>query len=217
VPEVVSKLEELLRDSCYPTVSLDRVYAPNAAFYLEVTRLTNPFTGEVVIGPRPGTPNLKKQFTLLKRNLRNNQEINLVDVGAFEGETLLEVCEALENQGIKINQIFLGLSSNAAYEKISDVIKLETGYLFNFGEWVELRDLFGADGRKISGEEDSRLFIPYWENLDWASIPDKNKKSVKTLCKKYNAKLMGLLLSKFSNDEVKRRIGVPVRFGGAVR
>ena len=65
---------------------------------------------------------------------------------------------------------------------------------FNFYEWIELRDLFGIDGRATGILNGIRTFMPYWENLtQWASIPQCNEQKVAELCKYFNARLLAKL------------------------
>lgn len=174
----------------FPCVSLDPIYAQdNIIAYLSVTRITNPATGEKSIGSRPGTKPIERQ---IKEISEICSRINLVDCGAFEGDTLLEIIRLLEQQKISVEKIYLAVSSYLARDKISQKSEVITNNLFNFKEWVELRDLLGIDGRKVS--ETDNAFIPYWENLEeWASIPKENVRIVKQLCKQYNSSLIRIL------------------------
>lgn len=187
------ELESVCEMSKLPVISLDRVYISEADAYLEVTRLTDPNTGAVTIAPRPGAPALDEQMDPLRRYKR----ICLVDVGAFEGSTLIEVCKALEDRDISIEDIFLGFSSIGANAAINNDRKMTPLYLFEFYEWIELRDLFAIDGRKVAdgavGESINR-FIPYRENLGkWASIPESFVLEVRELCLRYERALVDLL------------------------
>lgn len=205
--EISSELENKARRNGYPIVSLDRIYFTNADKYLEVTRLTNPKTGEVKIAERPGNNSLEKQIEDLKKEY---DKVVLADVGAFEGGTLLEVCNKLEKEGIEIEEIYLGISSNEANRKINNNRKLSALRLFDFYEWVEMRDFIGIDGRNVGLESDVRTFIPYWENLAaWASIPKENEQNVSKLCKKYNKNIVGLL---WQGCYELNKIGKPVKF-----
>ncbi len=205
--EISSELENKARRNGYPIVSLDRIYFTNADKYLEVTRLTNPKTGEVKIAERPGNNLLEKQIEDLKKEY---DKVVLADVGAFEGCTLLEICNKLEKKGIEIEEICLGISSNEANNKINNNRKLSTLRLFAFYEWVEMRDFLGIDGRNVGLENGVRTFIPYWENLaKWASIPKENEQNVSELCKDYNKNIIGLL---WQEGYDLKKIGKPVRF-----
>lgn len=198
------ELETIARSNGLPVVSLDRVYLTNADGYLEVTRVTDPNTGELTISSRPGNPKLEDQISQLK----GYSEVNLVDVGAFEGDTLLEVCSLLEENRITVKEVFLGYSSIAANEKVSETKEVTTLNLFEFYEWIELRDFFGIDGRRIADQPG--CFIPYWENLtEWASIPGEYEKEVRALCQDYNKRLLSLL-----SKEDLVRIGEPIAYGG---
>ncbi len=197
-----AELEMVARARDLPLISLDRVYAPNADGYLEITRVTDPNTKKVTIGERPGNPSLEEQFMPLQKY----KQINLVDVGAFEGNTLLEICDFLKEKGLDIAEIFLGYSSLEAREKIRRNNKVTVLNLFQFYEWVELRDFFGIDGRRVAQKPD--YFIPYWENLNsWASIPLRYEWEVRSLCLDYNKGLLDLL-----NDEgcLVEKIGKPI-------
>jgi len=202
--QIASKLVEVKS----PIVSLDRVYIPRAQEFLEVTRQTNQQTGEVKIAERPGAPSLKEQIEGIKKY----KTIALADVGAFEGVTLLDICDLLSQQGINVDEVILGISSNDANKKLNARRKVSALNLFNFYEWIELRDLFGIDGRNIGIKNGRREFIPYWENLcKWASISTESREEVETLCKEFNSQLIGKL---WQEGYDLSRIGRPVKYLG---
>lgn len=179
-------------------ISLDRIYFPRADQYLEVTRVTDPSTGNYQVRERPGARPLDDQIKSLKYN-----KISLADVGAFDGTTMLRVCEAVEKNGIEIEDIYLCFSSNSANKSINSSRTLKVLMLFEFYEWIELRDLLGIDGRNTFMMGGDRFFIPYWENLEaWASIPKKYEKNVERLCKEYNQKILDIL--KEENVDISR-------------
>jgi len=205
---VSKQLELLVKRSGLPIVSLDRVYVTNADQYLEVTRMTDQKTGEVKITERPGELNLPDQVSRLK----SYNEIVLADVGAFEGETLSEVCELIESQGIRISEICLGFAGRQGYEKINKKRKVTSLNLFNFYEWIELRDFLGIDGRNFGVSKEGRIFAPYWENLcGWASISRTNRKKVEQVCRSYNCQVIGRL---WQEGYDVSKIGKPTKFGG---
>ena len=184
-----------------PVVSLDRVYLTDADAYLEVTRITDPVTGKITISSRPGQPSLDRQLDQLSQY----RKIILTDVGAFGGETMLETCTLIEQRGIKIEEILLGYSSIEANANINNKRKMTALDLFEFYEWIELRDFFGIDGRRVA---DGSGFIPYWEKpVEWASIPKPYEEAVKSLCQAYNSKLLTLLEE---NGCPTERIGQPL-------
>jgi len=161
-----------------PVVSLDRVYFPKADSYLDVTRLTDQKTGRVRIGPRPGAVPLEQQLAGI------SGPVVVADVGAYEGTTLLEICAAMQ-----VSSIYLGVADKKALDRLSKQVPTLCLYTFDLCEWIELRDLFGIDGRIIPSNG-NRRFMPYWENLPgWASVPQ----DAAPLCKRYNKELLALL------------------------
>ena len=220
VPEAVSRVAldicvpvrdlcALVRNSAYPVVSMDRIYVPTAAQFLEVTRVTNPDTGTVCLGPRSGCAALEEQVQSI-----SGDNIVLADVGAFDGNTIAQVVEVLECAGKTVQNVLLAFSSTTAAQKIRQQKPLTALYTFDFYEWIELRDLFGIDGRNVGLQNGQRQFIPYCENLtQWASIPKDAEKQAATLCRQYNAKLMQLLTQ---NNYDIRKIGLLVPYQGGV-
>jgi len=205
---VADELDKICRRNQRPVISLDRVYLTRADEYLEVTRVTDPLTGNITVMERPGNEPLAAQIDRLKRYKR----VVLADAGAFKGETLLEVCDRLEKAGIEIEELYIGFSSNAANSKINNSRKLTAINLFDFYEWIELRDLFGIDGRAVRENYGIRTYIPYWENLsNWASIPKEREVIVSDLCKRYY-RLLIEKLQKGGYDTCK--IGIQVKWEG---
>ena len=138
--------------------------------------------------------------------------VSLVDVGAFEGDTILDICRRVEEEGIKVDGVYLGFSSEIANGKIGNRYRYRVLNSFNLYEWIELRDFFGIDGRNIENNDGQKMFIPYWENLiKWASVPEENEKEVRELCISYNQKLM-YLLKEDGQDTAK--IGKAVMYEG---
>lgn len=176
-----------------PFISMDRVYIPIAPGYLEVTRLTDPNTGEVTISQRPGQNPIPVQIAGIRK--AGYDAITLIDVGAFGGDTLLEVVSMLVKGGVPVKSARLAVSSYGIDKKVKGIIELSVIEKFNLGEWIELRDFFGIDGRNVGLDDNgNRLYIPYWENLtEWASIPKQAEKVIADLCKSYNKVLMKIL------------------------
>ena len=207
ISSVVQDLEYISRKSGYPVVSLDKIYSPNADSFLEVTRITDPISDQIKIAARPGKPTLEQQIKTLKNEY---QKIVLTDVGAFEGQTLLEICFLLEQEEIQIEEICLGFSSNEANSRINNSRSLTALNIFNFYEWIEFRDFFGIDGRNVGTDNGSRVFIPYVENLSkWASIPKNTEQMGIDICLEYNLRLTTLLVNQGYDLE---KIGKPIQY-----
>ncbi|MBM3234464.1 hypothetical protein FJZ19_05220 [Candidatus Pacearchaeota archaeon] len=205
---VSQQIQSALSQYKFPVISLDRVYVPNAQDYLEVTRQTNPQTGEVRIAERPGSLPLKEQAKKMKKY----KKIILVDVGAFEGTTLLDISNLLSKEGVEIEEIVLGISSNDANSRLKEARKVTVLNLFNFYDWIELRDLIGIDGRNTGIKNGRREFIPYWENLcKWATISPENREAVAKVCKRFNIQLVGRL---WQEGYDLSKLGRPVKYIG---
>ncbi len=213
-----SAVSEKLRSYIYqkelPVIGLDRVYLPAVSDYLEITRLTDPNTGQVILSERSGKKSLSDQLSYL-RSKYSGRSVILADVGAFEGKTILDVCEMLQSQTIAVEEICLGVSGSDAQKKIGDKFNLTVFDSFNFYEWIELRDLLGIDGRNVGVINGKRAIIPYWENLiKWASIPAENEEFAEEICKRYNREIIGRL---WQEGYDLAAIGFPVKFLGEKR
>ena len=166
--ELSAALKNVIRNCKTPLISLDRVYIQNengGSFqmvndFLDVTRRTDPITGAVTLEERPGSSPLVKQIT----DLRNYySKVSLADVGAFTGDTLLKIIKWLENGGISVKQVYLGVAGKDVEAELKDInAEVMTVYGANFYEWIEARDVLGIDGRAVGlSTEGYRLYIPY--------------------------------------------------------
>ena len=183
-------LEEKVLASERKVLSLDRIYVSNADFYLDITRETDSRTGEVKLSARNGCKTLEEQI----KSFKGYDEIDLVDVGVFDGDTLLEVYNLLEAEGVSVGEVFLAVADKNGYNRVNEVKKVNVDRIFNFYEWIELRDFFGIDGRSVLSKDGIRRFIPYWENLGaWAGIPMNNIEDVRSLCLRTNKELKKIL------------------------
>jgi len=190
-------------------LSLDRVYFRNADFYLDITRITDSLDGRISLGERPGSKPLAEQV----KELKSCGELSLVDVGSFNGFTINEICRLLEENNITVKEVYVAFSNYKSGTITKSGRKLTSLYRYNFFDWIELRDLFGIDGRIIKQRNDKiREFIPYWENIcEWASIPSEYEHDAIRLCKLYNTRLLSVLQD-FGYDISK--IGKHIRFIG---
>ena len=212
--ELSAALENVIRDNCKtPLISLDRVDIQNGSSFkmvndfLDVTRRTDPITGAVTLEERPGSRPLVEQIVYLGNHY---SEVSLADVGAFTGGTLRKIIELLENEGISVKQVYLGVAGGGVEAKLKDInVEIITVYGANFYDWVEGRD-FVIDGRAVGlSPEGKRLYIPYWENLKWASIPKKSIGPVKEICQSSYKDIMRLLRD---NGYDVSKIGIIVEY-----
>lgn len=188
-------------------LSLDRIYFNEANFYLDITRQTDSISGKVSIDSRFGSSSLEQQIG----NINREKPVTLVDVGVFDGDTLLETYSLLERFGVDIERVVLGVASKKGFKKVNSLRTVGVGRIFDFYEWIELRDLFGIDGRSVASKS-KRKFIPYWENLsDWASIQEKDCKEAREFCMEFNLRLKNLL--RLNGYDISQ-IGECVIYGG---
>jgi len=170
-------------------LSLDRIYFEEADFYLDITRQTDSISGKISIDSRFGSSPLEQQIG----NINGEKPVTLVDVGVFDGDTLLKTYSLLERFGVDIERVVLGVASEKGFKKVNSLRTVGVGRIFDFYEWIELRDLFGIDGRSVASRS-KRKFIPYWENLsDWASIQEKDCKEARNFCMEFNKRLKNIL------------------------
>jgi hypothetical protein len=203
IEEEVRKVEEASPNTFI--LGLDKVYLRNRDLYLEVTREVDPSTGAKIskITNRFGTPPREDQFRTVELALsaRDGKKdgVVLVDVGVFDGETLKTVIEEMSKYDIPLKGIILGISKYGGKENLEKSFgdRVKVIRPIDFTEWIELRDLFLIDGRKVPEEytrDNVRRFVPYTENLvEWASIDKGRVDDAKKVCLQFNEKLGGLL------------------------
>lgn len=103
-------------------ISLDRVYVKNADYYLDVTRLVDrdrqPVDSDIKIGNRP--ENRKSFFQQVEECVEKmpNIKIVLLDDGTFKGDTVTDVLDALEDRGIIVDEVRLGICKGEGEQKI---------------------------------------------------------------------------------------------------
>jgi hypothetical protein len=168
--------------SSLPIISFDDVYCQDlASGHYHITRVQNPsnLNEEPRLGPRFNSENLKVQT----KNIldRYGSEINIMDIGAFSGSTLIPEIERFRDAGINVKNVYLMFAGQNAIINIrNEGVNLKYAMTFNWIDWLELRDCIGFDGRKVLMDADSKdpqnSFIRYIENSkDWASIPEDVK------------------------------------------
>jgi len=178
-------MDEKIRASDNPVVSIDDVYPSEQLVdaYLDATRITDTQTGESVTGTRDGEESYEEN---LERIGSEYDTINLIDIGAFTGETIEETVEEFNHQGVEVDNVYLPVNgSDLDVECIDE---------YDFHDWLEMRDLFLIDGRKIG--EGPNTFIPYSENLsEWAGIPEEHEEEVEELSRQFyeeTAEILGV-------------------------
>jgi len=206
------KIENLMKDAVsnkngLPKIMLDDVYFQDLKVddKISITRLVwdvNNFNNKV-LGPRNGYDSLEKQISNMG-NSYEGKEVSLIDIGAFEGESLIgtknSIVNLLDAKGVKTKRIYLSVVNKEAREKIEargiELVTKNTDYDITNGDWLESRDLLGFDGRKISREpfnlsNGTHVFARYIQDegtlKKGANIQDpRMAKDVLSTCMKYN-------------------------------
>ena len=127
--ETIDKTMEksIKRSSRLPIIRLDDVYFRNIPTDGEVsiTRLVtdvNNFDNKV-LGPRKGYPSLEDQMELLEKEF-SGKDVALMDVGVFEGETLLDkergIVAMMKNRNINVKRLYVSIMNSPALPKFKD-------------------------------------------------------------------------------------------------
>jgi hypothetical protein len=161
-----------------PLISFDDVYCTDLADgKYHITRINDPFDldKKPLHGPRLGYKKLEDQVRDIKRIFGN--EIDVLDIGVFEGETLISEAEGrFKNAGVSIKNVYTAFASKTSAENLKNRgMSLYSANAFDWVDWLELRDCLGFDGRKViwegEGEKPNGFFIRYDKKPSWASIP----------------------------------------------
>ncbi|MBW6451675.1 MAG: hypothetical protein K0B02_03000 [DPANN group archaeon] len=216
-------IDLLKKHSSDNIISCDEVYFPNgiADDYLSITRITDPGNpSNYKLGERPGNIPLKTQLNVLEQKY-SGKKITLLDIGAFGGDSILDTVSILNDRNITVENIVLSVSNIDAINRINNETNLDiySHKIYNFDDWIELRDLFGIDGRKINKTEvpsnaitsqqefkkADKLFAPYWENpVKWATVEPEYKDQAIELSKSTFGELQKILIDDGFNVDMNK-------------
>lgn len=182
-----------------PLVTFDDVYCVDLANgRYHVTRINDPFdlSKKAVSGPRLGYASLEEQVRSIRKNL--GDEIDVIDIGVFEGDTLMSEARRFGNEGVKINNVYTAFAGKAGIKNLSEIgINLHSAMIADWVDWLELRDCIGFDGRKVlwqgNGEKPKGFFVRYDFRPGWASIPEGMEQKFTQLYDSYFAKIRDAL------------------------
>lgn len=193
-----------------PIIGLDDVYFKKIEFdnTISITRLVNDINNfsNKTLGPRKGCKDLAEQMEELEKNYCG-KEIALADIGVFEGETLFSekngLLNLLKEKGITVKRFYTAILNKSTIKKFEKAgVEIISGQEYNFenGDWLEVRDLLGLDGRKINTDKylinnGTNLFARYIQDpqtlKSGASINDGVTASiVLDLCNMYQKKIL---------------------------
>ena len=120
---------------------------------------------------------------------------DLIDIGTFEGETLLgEINGRFKEEGVDIGNVYLAFAEEEGISNLQDGgVRPFARYKHHWVDWLEIRDCFGFDGRKVNCDLENiplpaNLFVKYTEKSEkWASIPPQIKQNYEELyCTYFN-------------------------------
>jgi hypothetical protein len=165
-----------------------------------VTRLQDPnrLTESPQLGPRFANPTLETQVENLRAKFGN--EVDVMDIGVFGGDTLAGEINRFAEGGVKIGNIYVMFAGQEGIERIA-----ETGSKLNYVrpvdwvDWLEMRDCVGFDGRKVRmyGEAvdcSRNLFVRYTEKSNsWASIPEEARSQYENMYQDYFQAIKSIL------------------------
>lgn len=212
-----------------PIISLDSVYAKETAdFNLQSNRIISPAGKLIGEGQRPGFPPLPQQIELFRQKLETRKKVVLLDSGAFSGGSLLRMVELLEEKGIKVSEVLLGVEVFGATDALKEkniecrsILKIKDPV-----DWIEARDFipFTPLCGRVIGDRNGPITIeglsfaapyilPSGNPVEWASIPEDKAKKFSRRCWEISQQLFTNLEKTNSGlsirlEDIKR---VPIR------
>jgi len=166
-------------------VSIDQIYN-STQYHLESNRIADIDTMEIIgEAQRPGYSSLDVQIS----QLPGDRPLTIVDDGCFSGETLQRIYGLIQNKGLTVQNIIVGVlidrANNCLVKAYSDVI-LEAVYEYDeVIDWVCERDFFigvPLSGRTAGLQESGGVIpcnpeialpycLPFGDPIKGASIP----------------------------------------------
>jgi len=199
---------------------------------IEINRVVNEHGDVIGFGPRPGYASLDDQFKAIAATVDGSSVI-LAEDGTFTGSTLLYLLKNLQERGVNVSAIVIGISFPLAINAISkkfkgEVIVVEKS-LQPF-EWMPDHDFLPFTpncGRIFGGRFGNEVLphythdgisycfpyvLPFGDPVKWASIPEKNAIDFSIFCMKQTLSLYEKLESiNHKNILVKDLLGVQPR------
>lgn len=210
--EIEGSMEQLVkRVNGLPIIQLDDIYfrgiEPDAS--ISITRLVNDINdfSKKTLGPRKGYEEVESQIGKITDKYAN-RKVSIMDIGVFEGETMLHeekgIIPLLKKNNVDVQRVYLSIVNKPARQKFEDagleLLASKGDYDFTGGDWLEVRDLLGLDGRKINPEKydinnGTHLFARYIQDpttlKSGANIQDGVTAAiVLDLCNMYQKKIL---------------------------
>ncbi len=215
-------LNEVIKNSPVPVVSLDRAYVnpkqENLAGFLDVTRTVDPQLNNTGLGSRALEMVLEKQIKQLS-NKQSGQAIALVDDVIFEGKTMLELVQKLNKKGVSVDAVYAGITIQEGQDLLEQS-GLKVNSLLTYDqvtdEICERDFVVGApySGRSVvngqNGIEGAPYLYPFGKPVEWASIPEENASDFSLFCL-YQAVQLWVKTERLSGQDIStKQISKPV-------
>lgn len=187
VPEVFLRqgLNELIKSSSVPVVSLDRAYInpkqSKLVGFLDATRTVDSNLNSTGLGSRALEITLERQIGQLAAK-QSGKAIALADDVIFEGKTMLQLVQKLRNKGVAVDAILAGISMREGKELLEqNGVKVESLIVYDqvIDEICERDFVVGSpySGRSVvNGKgiiEGAPYLYPFGKPIEWASIPQE--------------------------------------------
>lgn len=215
--ELQEGMNQLVRESTYPVVSLDRTYVdesqPNLMGYLDATRTVNTNLQSTGLKSRLRENSLMQQIYRLAQ-VADGRPITLIDDVIFEGKTLLEIIEKFRDQGVSIDQVLTGIAIQEGIDLLeANGISVKTvvdPYEQVIDEICERDFRVGApySGRTIlngSTTMGAPYLKPFGKPEQWASIPEDNALDFSLFCL-YQSLQMWLEIERVSGQNISTNL-----------
>jgi hypothetical protein len=169
-------MNDLMKSTQLPVVSLDRRYLRDADEYLDISRAVGLDFSDAGYDTRANADPMNDQISRLGSKYAG-KEIVLADDVLFSGEMIFTLRSQLESQGVSVPSFMCGIAIGEGEEKLR-TFGMEVGSVVTFpdvDDEICERDftVLPGSGRKIFGSEMSALYFEdqYGRPEQWASIP----------------------------------------------
>lgn len=192
--ELVEGLNELVKESSLPVISLDRTYIeanqPQLAGFLDVTRATDENLNSIGLEGRSQALSIPAQVAKFVERYKN-RPIALLDDVVFEGKTMLQVVEEFRCQGIPVEKILTGIvigdGQRLLQENGLEVTSVVPAYVQVVDEICERDFRIGVpySGRSVitpDGQQGAPYLLPFGKPVEWASIPEDRAVEFSLFC-----------------------------------
>ncbi len=175
--ELRDGLSDILANSSFPVVSLDRVYAPRA-LQINVTRLVDGGLRDAGYGTRDG---IYTDLTAIVDEVAatiHERDIALVDDVVFSGAMMERIIDLFLERNIRVGHVFAGVAIGEGIERL----RARNCSVTAVREYSEVTDeicerdfMPGAplSGRTVMGllNTGAPYVLPFGKPTQWASIP----------------------------------------------